>query len=1213
MKKSTSHLALFIGVFFMGSLYLTAQNNYEEYDLRMKFGNVNAIENLNEYVAAFNIDEQQLVNGKYYKIIQFFSLPSNSEKESLESLGIEFLGYIPNRAYIAAIPGTFELGTLAGYDVRSIVDIIPEFKQAPSILDQEYPEYALFEDGQIGLVLSYFDNIPFNACVAELDPYTRETIQSNPMGGYQIVKVDIADLGSISSSPYVKYVDVHFPDGEPENYTGKTLHRSNILDSDYATGRHYDGEGVMVMLQDDGIIGPHIDYQGRIGSQNLTSNWGNHGDHCAGTIFGAGNLDPTTGGMAPGAELHTWAASQENYPGFASIPDVYPSGIRISSTSYSNGCNDGYTQLAQTLDVQSLTYESLLHVFSAGNAGGDNCGYGAGNGWGNITGGHKAGKNVITTGSLNYTGLVDGYSSRGPAADGRIKPDISAKGSNVYSTVDPNTYQTKSGTSMACPGIAGSLAQLYQAYRELNSDEDPKGGLMKGLILNTATDMGNIGPDYKYGWGHVNLLRAVEVLEEERYMTGSVSQDEDSSHDITVPEGVKEMKVMVYWADKEGSLFASPALVNNLDITMTDPSANEHLPWLLSYYPDADSLDMPAVKGVDMVNNMEQVQINDPEAGTYSLNVAGTEVPFGPQEYYVIYDFIFDDVELTYPVGGESFTPGEDVTVRWDAWGDEEDFTLEYTIDDGTTWTTVSSSISGSLRYYDMNTPNDITGSAWVRISRGDLNDMGEESFSIMNIPGGIDVEKACPSSVLLSWNEVDGAESYDVFVLGEKYMDYAGSSTADTLWVEGVNSLDDQWFAVRAVGPGNAYSPRSNAYFKQAGMWECTVTHDLMLGDVLSPPMGILFDCQDYADVPVQLEIINKGIEPMGDFTLNYIFENGATVSESYNGTLEPGESMIHTFASTVSLPDVGTYSIEAWIEAEEDQNSFNDMVDGYSEIKTSIYMQTSTLYDFDDISNCSFLPDCDATECDLDDQFFNFQNSENDDIDWRALSGITQTAGTGPIGDHTTGTTQGKFLYLEATDCIQKKAVMTTPCIPLVGMTNPGFTFWYNMNGEDMGSLHVDVVSDGMLHKDVTEPLVGDFGYGWNEGFADLTQFAGKEVSIRLRGFTGVGELSDLAIDDISIDEMTGIERTTEKPALRIFPNPSEGAYNLVFEQASQSPVSVRVIDLTGRTILKNNYDQVQQYQSYTIDISAFDKGVYYLIVESGDEQFKEKLLKY
>ena len=103
---------------------------------------------------------------------------------------------------------------------------------------------------------------------------------------------------------------------------------------------------------------------------------------------------------------------------------------------------------------------------------GGNCQYGAGAGWGNVTGGYKQGKNVITCANLDALEVLDPSSSRGPAVDGRIKPDISSNGRDQISTAANNTYQVGGGTSAACPGIAGICAQLAQAYKELNSAAD---------------------------------------------------------------------------------------------------------------------------------------------------------------------------------------------------------------------------------------------------------------------------------------------------------------------------------------------------------------------------------------------------------------------------------------------------------------------------------------------------------------------------------------------------------------------------------------------------------------------------------------------------------------------------------------------------------------------------------------------------------------------
>jgi subtilisin family serine protease len=105
---------------------------------------------------------------------------------------------------------------------------------------------------------------------------------------------------------------------------------------------------------------------------------------------------------------------------------------------------------------------SLMSVFSSGNSGGTNCGVNSS--FYQIAGGYKASKNCLAIGNLQNNDQIASSSSRGPAEDGRIKPDICAVGSSVYSTQPGNTYASFSGTSMACPGVSGTLADLWQAY-----------------------------------------------------------------------------------------------------------------------------------------------------------------------------------------------------------------------------------------------------------------------------------------------------------------------------------------------------------------------------------------------------------------------------------------------------------------------------------------------------------------------------------------------------------------------------------------------------------------------------------------------------------------------------------------------------------------------------------------------------------------------------
>ena len=89
-----------------------------------------------------------------------------------------------------------------------------------------------------------------------------------------------------------------------------------------------------------------------------------------------------------------------------------------------------------------------------------------------------------------------------------------------------NIYYSTSGTSMACPAVSGTLALLHEAYRDLNSGSNANSGLLKCLLLNTADDIGNPGPDFTHGYGEVNAFKAIKALEQGRYfLHQSVKED----------------------------------------------------------------------------------------------------------------------------------------------------------------------------------------------------------------------------------------------------------------------------------------------------------------------------------------------------------------------------------------------------------------------------------------------------------------------------------------------------------------------------------------------------------------------------------------------------------------------------------------------------------------------------------------------------------------
>ena len=660
------------------------------------------------------------------------------------------------------------------------------------------------QNNLLSIKVIFFKTADFNQSVDQIRRFTDLPILENELFNSIELSITPSDLSLVSSLSFISYIEPVDPPAYKENDLGRTLHRTNVINTEYVTGKKYNGEGVKVMMHDDGYVEPHIDRKGRVDESFCfgcsSSSNDSHGDHVSGTIMGAGNLDPKGRGMADGSFLYVMGYSTNNYSQY--VPQLYNNyDVVITSASYSNGCNAGYTSLARDLDEQNNTYSSLLHVFSAGNSGSSDCGYGAGSTWGNVTGGHKQAKNVIAVGNLDYAASLASSSSRGPAADGRIKPDICAQGTNVYSTYPNYTYNSITGTSMSCPGISGVLAQLYQAYKENNNNTNPSSGLMKCILLNSADDIGNPGPDFKHGWGVVNANRALKLIENSNYFSGSISQGSTNTHTLNIPSNIDEVKVMVYWHDKEGSTSASISLVNDINMSMSSSNGTNYNPWVLDPTPNSSNLNQNAVRGIDNLNNMEQVTITNPSSGNYTIYINGNSIPFGPQEYFISYELIDSEVELTYPIGGEGLVPGEYEAIRWDASESNTSFSLQYSNNNGSSWSTIANNVSSSARYYAWQVPSTVTNQALIRISRGNSVSQSHENFTVVDVPANLSVYWPCRDSINISWSSVSGATGYVVRMLGEKYMDSVYTTTSTNIWLINPDpSVSESWFSVNAL-----------------------------------------------------------------------------------------------------------------------------------------------------------------------------------------------------------------------------------------------------------------------------------------------------------------------------------------------------------------------------------------------------------------------------
>jgi hypothetical protein len=751
-----------------------------------------------------HISMNEMVNGFYYSILQFYDVPDEHVREQLSDAGIELLEYVPNYAWISRIKGGADMSDIP---IRAVIPLRPTDKIFPSLQNGDFPE-CLLESGKVKVKALLYPRVSQDASREMLEQAGFEELSLE--GVSFNLAVEVSELETLAGLPLVMAIVPQECLPEEEGIRGRTLVRANGLTS----GSQYTGLGVPIAIGDDGHVS-HEDFRGRL-FDFTTGDSGQHGDMTMGLAGGCGNIDPKGIGMATGSDLYSFDIM--GYPHHINAIENYINyEIEITSTSYGEGCGAYYTYTANRLDEQVYENNNFLHCFSAGNKGYDGCNpiYGPfananATRFGNLTGGRKVGKNAIAVGNVHYTDSLRITSSRGPTNDGRIKPDICAPGQGNMTTSNNNTYQEGGGTSAASPVIAGTAALIYEAYQEQEEGNSPPSGLVKAMILCSAEDLGRKGPDYEYGWGRVNYSRALEVLQEDQYVVETIEHGYQNYHQIVIPEGVGQARVMVYWMDPAGSVLSSKALVNDIDISLQNSVGQTYLPHVLSHYPNYDSLTTPAYRGHDHVNNMEEVILDNPNQGSYTLSVKGHMIPEGPQEYFVVYSFIKDEIKVTYPYSGEGFVPGDQEVLRWDAHGDDGIFLLEYSPDGMNNWQTIVSDVSGHYRYYLWTVPNTVSGNAYVRVSRGDQEGHSHGNFTIMDAPT-FDFNYVDENTGAISWYPVPGATSYEVYAIGEKFMEIIGTTTGTTfnfptqLW-------ESNWYSIRPVINENAKGARAVA-----------------------------------------------------------------------------------------------------------------------------------------------------------------------------------------------------------------------------------------------------------------------------------------------------------------------------------------------------------------------------------------------------------------
>lgn len=462
-------------------------------------------------------------------------------------------------------------------------------------------------------------------------------------------------------------------------------------------------------------------------------------------------------------------------PNAVEITDaMYRDGVRISSNSW-GAYNSSYTVECQTYD--SLVRDArrgeagnqeLTIVFASGNRGPDGPLSSPG-----------AAKNVITVGaSENLRPGVDGcqipsegaddalsmieFSSGGQTTDGRIKPDISAPGTHVqgaasqdrsyfgggvcnrYFPQNQNLYTWSSGTSHACPAVAGGAALIRQYFQQATGHA-PSPAMIKAFLTNSTTYMtGYMAndplPGIHQGWGRMNLGRALD--DTPRLLTDQTQTLTNSGNSYVIKGRIsnpgKPFRVTVAWTDAPGTPSANP-VVNDLDLQVVANGVT----YLGNRFGGPSSLGSGSA---DKLNNVESVWLPEGTSGEIEVhviaaNIAGDGVPGNndttDQDFaLVVYNLQVPNsdggggggggnpvdapptINLRSPVGGETFTPGNVVRISWEAADDKkiQSQRVEFSSTNGATFDVIAT-LDGNARTFDWRVPSLPTETGRIRVT----------------------------------------------------------------------------------------------------------------------------------------------------------------------------------------------------------------------------------------------------------------------------------------------------------------------------------------------------------------------------------------------------------------------------------------------------------------------------------------------------------------
>ena len=292
---------------------------------------------------------------------------------------------------------------------------------------------------------------------------------------------------------------------------------------------------------------------------------------------------------------------------------------------------------------------------------------------------------------------------------------------------------------------------------------------------------------------------------------------------------------------------------------------------------------------------------------------------------------------------------------------------------------------------------------------------------------------------------------------------------------------------------------------------------NDMAIAGIITPfPDGCGYGASD----TLSIAITNFGTLVQDTIPVGFSLDGAAPIWDTVYATMNPGDTLIYTFSTTVDLSTTGVnYIFDAFTGLSNDQNLSNDSLFNYTIINPNSIIAFPHVEDFEQFTtgagNVSS-PGVMANDWTRDPTTVDFS-----DYGWLVYSGQTNSFGTGPTGDHTPGLNGGGvYLYTEANGGGNNdEAFLISPCVDFANLTSPAVEFYFHRFGFVIPDVFIEVYSNGVWI--TVDSLIGQSQFFETDPYirhqTNLTAFAGENVKVRWRSVSQGCCSGDMAIDDI------------------------------------------------------------------------------------------------